>query len=125
MRISFVALAGPCLIIAAPVAAQIPDSSARIPDLQVTVTRTPATLSRVGASVSIIDSDAIHRQRLATGLDEALEFVPGVVAQNRWNYSSMSASRFADSGRDPTSACAASTCWSTVCRRPSPMARAN
>ncbi len=87
MRIGFLGITALCTLARSPLLGQIPDSTAHIPDLQVTVTRTPATLSRVGASVSVIDSDAIHRQRLATGLDEALEFVPGVVAQNRWNYS--------------------------------------
>lgn len=72
---------------AAPIAGQVPDSAARVPDLQVTVTRTPAALSRLGAAVTVLDSNAIHRGRLATGLDEALAFVPGVVAENRWNYS--------------------------------------
>jgi iron complex outermembrane receptor protein len=87
MRFSLFGFAGLSALMAIPAAAQTADSNAHIPDLQVTVTRTPATLSGVGASVTVIDSDAIHRSRLATGLDEALAFVPGVVAQNRWNYS--------------------------------------
>jgi iron complex outermembrane receptor protein len=87
MRIAFLGVTALGTLAASPLLGQIPDSTTHIPDLQVTITRTPVVLSRVGASVSVIDSDAIHRQRLATGLDEALEFVPGVVAQNRWNYS--------------------------------------
>jgi iron complex outermembrane recepter protein len=86
MHTSLIGIAGLCTLAAMPAAAQTPDSAARIPDLQVTVTRTPTALSRLGASVTVIDSTAIHRSRLATGLDEALAFVPGVVAENRWNY---------------------------------------
>lgn len=73
--------------VAVPVAAQVHDTTAHLPDLQVTVTRTPSPLSSLGSAVSIVDSTGVHRARLATMLDEALEFVPGVVAENRWNYS--------------------------------------
>ncbi|MGH7594697.1 MAG: TonB-dependent receptor family protein, partial [Gemmatimonadales bacterium] len=44
-------------------------------------------LATLGAAVTVIDSPAVHRGRIATGLDETLAFVPGVVTQNRWNYS--------------------------------------
>lgn len=86
MRTALLSITTLC-VTASAVSAQIPDSAIRVPDLRVTVTRSPATLSRVGAAITVIDSSAIHRGRLATGLDEALAFVPGVVAQNRWNYS--------------------------------------
>lgn len=71
---------------APPAAAQVPDSAARLPDLEVTVTRTRSPLSTLGAAVTVIDSTAVHRDRIATALDETLAFVPGVVVQNRWNY---------------------------------------
>ena len=72
---------------ASPVAAQTPDSATRIRDLTVTVMRTASPLSTLGASVTVIDSTGVRRGRIATGLDEALAFVPGVIAENRWNYS--------------------------------------
>jgi iron complex outermembrane receptor protein len=74
-------------LIIAPASAQVPDSATRLPDLKVTVTRTASPLSTLGAAVTVIDSAAVHRERIATGLDEALAFVPGIVVQNRWNYS--------------------------------------
>ena len=86
MRTSIARLVGLFALAVVPVAAQVPDSAARIRELRVTVIRAPATLSRLGAAVTVIDSDAIHRGRLATGLDESLAFVPGVVVANRWNY---------------------------------------
>lgn len=73
--------------IGTPLAAQTPDSAAAMPALEVTVTRTPAPLSSLGAAVTVIDSASVRRGRIGTGLDETLAFVPGVVAENRWNYS--------------------------------------
>ncbi|HEY3933536.1 MAG TPA: TonB-dependent receptor [Gemmatimonadales bacterium] len=73
--------------IGAPLAAQTPDSAAAIPGLEVTVTRNPAPLAGLGAAVTVIDSASVRRGRIGTGLDETLAFVPGVVAENRWNYS--------------------------------------
>jgi iron complex outermembrane receptor protein len=75
------------VLLIAPASAQVPDSASRLPDLKVTVTRTVSPLSTLGAAVTVIDSAAVHRGRIATGLDETLAFVPGVVVQNRWNYS--------------------------------------
>jgi outer membrane cobalamin receptor len=74
-------------LIIAPASAQVPDSATRLPDLKVTVTRTASPLSTLGAAVTVIDSAAVHRERIATSLDEALAFVPGIVVQNRWNHS--------------------------------------
>ena len=74
-------------LIVVPARAQVPDSATRLPDLKVTITRTRSSLSTIGAAVTVIDSTAVHRGRIATGLDETLAFVPGVVVQNRWNYS--------------------------------------
>ena len=68
-------------LVVAPASAQIPDSATRLPDLKVTVTRTRSPLSTLGAAVTVIDSAAVHRGRIATGLDEALAFVPGVVVR--------------------------------------------
>ena len=69
------------------VAAQIPDSAARLPELKVTVTRASSPLSRLGAAVTVVDSATIHRGRVATKLDESLAWVPGVVSEDRGNYS--------------------------------------
>ncbi len=82
----------PCLLpllmgIPRILAAQRPDSAVRLPAIGVTVTRAPEPLSRLGASVTVLDSDAVRRHRVAPTLDDALGFVPGVVTSNRWNYS--------------------------------------
>lgn len=74
--------AGPALL-----SGQSPDSTKRLRDLAVTVTRTPEGLAGLGASVTVLDSLALRRGRVAAGLDEALAFVPGVITGNRWNYS--------------------------------------
>jgi len=37
--------------------------------------------------VTVVDSSAVHRSRVATRLDESLAWVPGVVSQDRGNYS--------------------------------------
>ncbi|MBA2293279.1 MAG: TonB-dependent receptor plug domain-containing protein, partial [Gemmatimonadales bacterium] len=58
-----------------------------LPELTVNVTRGSDSLATLGASVSVVSGAAIMRGRVATGLDEALAFVPGVVTANRWNYS--------------------------------------
>ncbi len=73
--------------LAAPLAAQRDTAAARLPDLVVQVARTPASLTTFGGAVSVLSGDAVQRGRLATGLDEALAFVPGVLVANRWNYS--------------------------------------
>jgi len=66
-------------------AAQRPDSAAVLPPIRVAVTRSPESLRTLGASVTVVDSTPIRRGRMAGGLDEALAFVPGVIAANRWN----------------------------------------
>lgn len=58
-----------------------------LPDRTVSVTRGSDSLATLGASVSVVKGAAVTRGHLATGLDEALAFVPGVVTGNRWNYS--------------------------------------
>jgi iron complex outermembrane receptor protein len=72
---------------AAALAGQQSDSLHALPPLQVTVTRTPVPDSAAGASITVIDSAALHRGHIATGLDETLAFTPGVIAQNRYNFS--------------------------------------
>jgi len=75
------------LVPVAAVGAQIPDSTARLPEIRVTVTRAISPLSHLGAAVTVVDSTAIHRGRVATKLDESLAWVPGVVSEDRGNYS--------------------------------------
>jgi|CXWL01.1.fsa_nt_gi iron complex outermembrane receptor protein len=67
------------------VVAQRPDGAAMLPPIRVSVTRSPDSLARLGAAVTVIDSLALRRGRLGGGLDEALAFVPGVIAANRGN----------------------------------------
>lgn len=64
---------------------QRPDSIPELPPLAVRVTRIPELLETLGSAVTVIEGDALRRGRLAGGLDEALAFVPGVIATNRWN----------------------------------------
>ena len=70
---------------AAQLGAQRPDTAAALPPIRVSVTRAPDSLARLGAAVTVVDSLALRRGRLAGGLDEALAFVPGVIAANRGN----------------------------------------
>ncbi|HEY4099848.1 MAG TPA: TonB-dependent receptor [Gemmatimonadales bacterium] len=87
MRLSATSFPLALSLIAAPLVAQNPDSARTMPSLEVTVTRQAAPLSSLGAAVTVIDSASVRRGRIGTGLDETLAFVPGVVAENRWNYS--------------------------------------
>lgn len=75
------------LLVAIAGSAQTPDSARRLPELKVTVTRRVAPLAGLGAAVTVIDSATVHRGRISTKLDESLAFVPGVVAEDRGNYS--------------------------------------
>ena len=56
---------------ALPLTAQRPDSATALPPIRVSVTRAPDSLARLGASVTVVDSLALRRGRLAGGLDEA------------------------------------------------------
>ncbi len=67
--------------------AQRPDSLPILDPISVRVTRLPEQLTRLGSAVTVVDSAALRRGRLGAGLDEALAFVPGVIATNRWNAS--------------------------------------
>ncbi|MGH7582032.1 MAG: TonB-dependent receptor plug domain-containing protein, partial [Gemmatimonadales bacterium] len=87
MRYTILFLIVATISFAPTVSGQATDTTAHLPALQVTVTRSETPISALGAAVTVIDSGAVHRGRLATGLDEALAFVPGVIAENRWNYS--------------------------------------
>ena len=87
MSIRLSCLSALSLLAVCPVAGQTPDSSAHLPELKVTVTRTAAPLPSLGAAVTVVDSTAVHRSRISTKLDESLAFVPGVVAEDRGNYS--------------------------------------
>lgn len=83
----------PALLIAAPAAAQVPDSSRRdsaaapvLPDITV-ITRAPAPLSRLPRAIGVLDSMALRRGRATTGLAEVLNGLPGVLVADRGNYS--------------------------------------
>lgn len=75
------------LVCPALLGAQQTDSARILDELTVTVTRTPESFRQLGASVAVVDTLALRRGRIATGLDEALAFVPGLITGNRWNYS--------------------------------------
>ncbi len=87
MHATCLGLAALTALATVPIAAQTPDSAKQLPEIKVTVTRTATSLSNLGAAVTVIDSAAIHRERLSTKLDEALAYVPGVVGEDRGNYS--------------------------------------
>jgi iron complex outermembrane receptor protein len=86
----------------APIAAQVPDTSARtdttlrgdsarapqlLQPVVVEATRARQNLSRVPQAVTEVGMDEIQRGRREAGLEEALEGIPGVIAENRGNYS--------------------------------------
>ncbi|HEY0305548.1 MAG TPA: TonB-dependent receptor [Longimicrobiales bacterium] len=54
--------------------------------IEVTVTRTTEPLARVPAAVSIIERNDIQRGQPGIGIDEALNLVPGLVVNNRYNF---------------------------------------
>jgi iron complex outermembrane receptor protein len=87
---------------AAPVAAQVPDTTARrdttlrsdtagapqrLQPVVVEATRTRQNISRVPQAVSEVGVDQIQLGRREAGLEESLEGIPGVIAENRGNYS--------------------------------------
>jgi iron complex outermembrane receptor protein len=85
------------LTLLAPTAAalaQVPDTAGRdtsrvtrLPEIEVSVTRTPEPLARVPYAVGVLDRRDIQRGQQTTGLDEALNNLPGVVVSNRYNFS--------------------------------------
>ncbi|MXW10315.1 MAG: TonB-dependent receptor [Gammaproteobacteria bacterium] len=71
----------------APLAAQEPDSSAVIPldEIEVTVLRTPILLGEVPFAVSVLGTSALTRGKAGLSIEEALQGLPGVQVQNRYN----------------------------------------
>jgi len=55
-------------------------------EITVRATRVEKSLREVPAAISVINQDSIQRARQQLGLDEALNRVPGVFSQNRYNY---------------------------------------
>ncbi len=55
-------------------------------EIVVTATRIETTLARVPASVSVVGQDVIQLGRQQLALDEALNRVPGLFMQNRYNF---------------------------------------
>jgi iron complex outermembrane receptor protein len=73
-------------LLALPLAAQVPDSIVpSLPDITV-VTRAPAPLSQLPRAVGILDSAALRRGRVGTGLAEVLNELPGVFAADRGTF---------------------------------------
>lgn len=68
-------------------AAQEPDSSAVIPldEIEVTVLRTPILLGEVPFAVSVLGESALTRGKAGLSIEEALQGLPGVQVQNRYN----------------------------------------
>ncbi|MYH48492.1 MAG: TonB-dependent receptor plug domain-containing protein [Gammaproteobacteria bacterium] len=91
-RVRQVVLAGFALALAlanlpAPLAGQEPDSSAVIPldEIEVTVLRTPILLGEVPFAVSVLGTSALTRGKAGLSIEEALQGLPGVQVQNRYN----------------------------------------
>ncbi|HEX4634212.1 MAG TPA: TonB-dependent receptor [Gemmatimonadales bacterium] len=77
------------LLVPGALAAQQPDSMPRdtLPAIVVSATRADRPLSRTAAAVSTVSRADISAARPTLGLDEALGGIPGVVDQNRYNFS--------------------------------------
>ncbi len=71
----------------ARLAAQEPDSSAAIPldEIEVTVLRTPILLGEAPFAVSVLGESALARGKAGLSIEEALQGLPGVQVQNRYN----------------------------------------
>ena len=73
--------------LAVPAVAQTqPASPLPLDEIVVTATRIETTLARVPAAVSVIGQDVIQLGRQQLALDEALNRVPGLFMQNRYNF---------------------------------------
>jgi iron complex outermembrane receptor protein len=81
MRTSFALLAA-ALIPAFPSAA----AENVLEEIVVTASRSERTLAETPAAISVVDEDALQLGRQQLGLDEALNRVPGVFMQNRYNF---------------------------------------
>jgi iron complex outermembrane receptor protein len=77
--------AAPLLLGAVAEAQNQPPANA-LEEIVVTATRIERTLDRVPASVSVVTEDDIQLARQQLGLDEALNRVPGLFMQNRYNF---------------------------------------
>jgi len=60
------------------------DSAQVLPTL--TVTRQPEAPNRAPVATAVLGRDAVQRAQLTIGVDEALNNVPGVYVQNRYNF---------------------------------------
>ncbi|HEU4698470.1 MAG TPA: TonB-dependent receptor [Gemmatimonadales bacterium] len=72
--------------------AQVPgtaraDSAQRLPEVTVSVARRPDTLARLPLATAVVAGAELHRARPTFALADALAFVPGVQAANRYNWS--------------------------------------
>jgi iron complex outermembrane receptor protein len=67
-------------------AAQEAPSSIVLPDVTVTATRVERESFDLPVSIDSVSGRRIHEDRAQVNLSEALNTVPGVVVQNRWNY---------------------------------------
>jgi len=55
--------------------------------VEVRVTRAAEDRARLPMAVGVLGGDALRRAQLTSGLDESLSRLPGVVVQNRYNFS--------------------------------------
>jgi iron complex outermembrane receptor protein len=62
------------------------DGVSRIEEVTVMATRTRQPVGEVPMAVSVVEKSQIQRGRQQLGLDEALNRVPGVFSQNRYNF---------------------------------------
>lgn len=74
-------------IVAAPALAQSTDTGSKdLDEIVVTATMIQRTLNNVPAAVSVVGEDEIQFARQELALDEALDRVPGIFMQNRYNF---------------------------------------
>ena len=73
----------------APLSGQTPPDTSRfrLDTLQVPITRTAVAAARAPVSLSLVGRDRIQDGRATVGLDEALSSVPGLIVDNRQNFS--------------------------------------
>ncbi len=76
------------VLLTVPVAAQTDTTRViRLDSLSVTVMRTPVAASRLPVALSVLGADEVREGRNGLGLEESLDRVPGLVVNNRYNYS--------------------------------------
>ncbi|MFP6816282.1 MAG: TonB-dependent receptor [Pseudomonadales bacterium] len=86
-RTIYVSFALPFVAAGAMAAERAGAATSRIEELTITATRMERALGDVPMAVSVIDQVEIQRGRQQLGLDEALNRVPGLFSQNRYNFS--------------------------------------